>query len=90
MDKETAKEVRRFLSFIRDTHITRAEWRRNGKAAYGKPELWNEYRLTGPSGQITISSDVQKICRPLVQVGPIRGSMYALSDAGSEFLRESS
>jgi hypothetical protein len=69
--------------------ITTAEWRRNGKSAYGPPDKWNEYRCSGKSGSITVSSDVQKECRKFVSIGPHGASIYQLNDAGKAALKSS-
>lgn len=75
-------EMRKALNFINDTRITMSEWRRDGKAAYGKPDKWNQFRMAGDGAMLTISADTQAAIRPLTKVGPQDGSMYVLNAAG--------
>lgn len=76
------------LRFIRDFRITTSEWLKNGKSASGHPNTWTHMRMSGPEASITITSETQKAIRPLVEVGPIGHSIYALNDAGRAALKQ--
>jgi hypothetical protein len=82
-------EVLRALRFINDFKITSSEWRENGKAARSAPEKWNQFRMSGPDGSITISKEVQIKVREFTEIGPQAahgGTMYVLNDKGKQVL----
>lgn len=83
---EITNEMRKALNFIRDTKITMSEWRRNGKAAYGKPPTWNQFRMAGDGAMLTIDVETQVAIRPLTKVGTADGSMFVLNSAGEAAL----
>lgn len=83
-------QIIRALRFINDFKITSSEWRENGKPARSGPEKWNQYRMSGPDGSITISKEVQAAIRDFTSIGPkaaYGGTMYVLNDKGKRRLK---
>jgi hypothetical protein len=58
------------LRWINDFPHTRARWMRNGKDAYGPPETWDQYELSGSQGSLRISALDQEAIRPFVEPAP--------------------
>ena len=71
----------RALRFIRDFRITKSEWRRGGKLAFGPSEKWTDMRLSGPDGSINITADDQKAILSFFD-GSVGASLYTLNSSG--------
>lgn len=82
MDKEIVKA----LNFVKDNVITCSEWRRDGRAAHGRPDQWNQFRMSGDGCMLTISIETQKAIRGLIEPAPKGASMYQLTDKGRDIL----
>lgn len=81
-------QVLKYLRWIEDNDISGAEWRRDGKAAYGHHDKWNEHRLSSRDSSITVSDITHRAAMPFVKIGPVGGTMFVLNEAGEALLRE--
>ena len=79
---EITEDMRKALQFISDFQITKSEWLKSGKSASGHPSTWTHLRMSGPEASLTITAETQKALRPLVGIGPLGQSIYALNAAG--------
>jgi hypothetical protein len=86
------KSQRFALQWIDAQPHTRARWMRNGKDAYGKPETWDAFELSGRNGSLIMSLADHAALRDLYEPASEadRSRMYKLSDKGKKALASSS
>lgn len=80
----------RALRWMDENDSYESEWLANGKPiTRQKPETWNQFRISGPTGSIILSADDMQALKPFIVACATRHQMYSPNEAGRALLASS-